>query len=156
VDDRDAWLAPTQAARRLGVDERTVRRQADRGLFRVVRTLGGHRRLWAAHVEQAARAQPTRTPSRPPRSTTVPYSSIATDAARASLAAWAPGDPTWITSTQAVSLLQVSQPYVTQLSNAGKLPYEPNPDVRRLYRPAQIEVIARTRRERTDSGDRDG
>jgi len=59
AESRD-WLTPGEAARLLGVDQRTVRRQADRGRLRVVRTLGGHRRLHGGDVEAAAAEQPTR------------------------------------------------------------------------------------------------
>jgi len=95
------WLTPGDAARLLGVDQRTVRRQADRGRFRVIRTLGGHRRLHGGDVEAAATEQPTRRPPAPPRSGAVPHESTATDAERASLAAWTDRDTSWLTTAQA-------------------------------------------------------
>jgi len=45
-------------------------------------------------------------------------------------------------------MLGVTQPRVSQLVRRGFLPYEQTPDGRRVFRPAQVAVIARARRER--------
>ncbi len=45
-------------------------------------------------------------------------------------------------------MLGVTGPRVSQLARRGFLPYERTPDGRRVFRSAQVEVIARARRER--------
>ncbi len=70
------------------------------------------------------------------------------DVERRTLERWKPGDPTWMTTTEVAAVLGVTQPRVSQLARRGFLPYEATPAGRRVFRPAQVEVIARTRRER--------
>ena len=67
---------------------------------------------------------------------------------RLSLARWSPGSATWLTIAQAAEVFGVTPPRVRQLANSGRLPYERSPAGRRLFRPAQVAVIARARRER--------
>jgi len=70
------------------------------------------------------------------------------DVERLSLARWRPSSTTWLTIAQAAQVLGVTPPRVRQLANSGRLPYERSPAGRRLFRPAQVAVIARARRER--------
>lgn len=70
------------------------------------------------------------------------------DVERLSARRWHPGDPGWITTTEVAGVLGVSQPRVSQLARRGFLPFEHGSDGRRLFRPAQVAVIARARRER--------
>ncbi len=55
----DALLTTTEAARKLGVGPTSVKRWADAGLLRCVRTAGKHRRFQAAEVERFQKAQAT-------------------------------------------------------------------------------------------------
>lgn len=73
------------------------------------------------------------------------------DVERLAAARWRPGEPSWLTATQVAAVLGVSVPRVSQLANAGRLPYELAGDGRRLFRPAQVAVIARARRVRFHS-----
>jgi len=70
------------------------------------------------------------------------------DVERLSAKRWRPGDPKWLTATQVAEVLGVTQPRVSQLANAGKLTYKVGPGGRKLFRPGQVEVIGRARRER--------
>ena len=65
------------------------------------------------------------------------------DVEQLSLERWHEGAPWWLTAAQVAERLGVTRPRVYQLSDAGRLPYERTPDGRRLYRPGQVEVIAR-------------
>lgn len=50
-------LTPTEAAKRLSVSPITLRKWADKGLIRVVTTLGGHRRYPPGEVERLLKRQ---------------------------------------------------------------------------------------------------
>lgn len=50
-------LTPTEAATRLSVSPITLRKWADKGLIKVITTLGGHRRYPLAEVERLLRRQ---------------------------------------------------------------------------------------------------
>ena len=57
-------------------------------------------------------------------------------------------DSYWVTTAQAAPMLGVIPTRVRQLANAELLPFEVGPGDQRLYRRAQVEVIARARRAR--------
>ena len=62
VDGPDPFIPAAEAARLLGVSERTIRRYADEGLLVAEKTLGGRRRLRLSVVQAAvehAASQPT-------------------------------------------------------------------------------------------------
>ena len=61
---------------------------------------------------------------------------------------WRPGDPTWMTTIEVAAVLGVTGSRVSQLARRGFLPYERTPGGRRVFRPAQVAVIARARRGR--------
>lgn len=50
-------MAPHEVAARFNVDVKTVARWANSGKLKVTRTLGGHRRFYAAEVNELLRAQ---------------------------------------------------------------------------------------------------
>jgi len=77
------------------------------------------------------------------------------DVERRTLERWRPGDPTWLTTAEVAAVLGVTGPRVSQHARRGFLPYERTPGGRRVFRPAQVEVIARARRERFHT-ERDG
>ena len=77
------------------------------------------------------------------------------DVERRSLERWRPGDPAWMTTTQVAKRLGVTRARVSQLARRGFLPYERTRTGRRVFRPAQVAVIARAHRERFHA-ERDG
>ncbi len=74
------------------------------------------------------------------------------DVERRTLERWKPGDPTWLTTTEVAEVLGVTRARVSQLAERGFIPYERHPDGRRLFRPGQVEVVARARRQRFHAG----
>jgi len=57
-------------------------------------------------------------------------------------------DNPWINTVQAALVLQVSHARVSQLAAEDKIPVHHTPSGQRMYRLAQLEVVARARRER--------
>jgi hypothetical protein len=57
-------------------------------------------------------------------------------------------DSYWVTRPEAACILDVNQARVWQLAERGFLPYETAPDGTRLYRRAQLQVIANARASR--------
>ena len=56
-DDPSALLTPAEVAAIMRVDPKTVNRWSNAGRIRSLRTIGGHRRLFAVDVVNAARPQ---------------------------------------------------------------------------------------------------
>ena len=54
------------------------------------------------------------------------------DVERRTLERWKPGDPTWLTTTEAAEVLGVTRARASQLAERGFLPYERTPDGRRV------------------------
>ncbi|MDQ3275844.1 MAG: hypothetical protein M3Q39_12670, partial [Actinomycetota bacterium] len=61
-------------------------------------------------------------------------------------------DSYWVTRPEAARILDVNQARVWQLAERGFLPYETAPDGTRLYRRAQLQVIANARLSRRWAG----
>jgi hypothetical protein len=78
---------------------------------------------------------------------------LRSDVEKLSAARWRPGDPSWLTTSQAAAVMGLTPVRINQLARSGRLPHEVSRHGWRLFRPAQVAVIGNARRVCFHGGD---